>query len=177
MALVVKTPTRLPVSMPCKRRKRRRFDPWVRKIPWRRARQPTPASLPGESHGQRNLAGYSPRDHRVGHDWMTNTHRCLKPRLTDKTWNSFSQTPYNYSPCACLSYNLIILMFCPQASVYCYKIIDASDTGPLIAIQGWEPLRSAARAETEGSCEDNSWWLKCLLSALSDLKIQPPNQV
>ena len=35
------------------------FDPWVGKIPWRRARQPTSVSLPGESHGQKNLAGYS----------------------------------------------------------------------------------------------------------------------
>ena len=40
--------------------KRHRFDPWVRRIPWRRAWQPTPVSLPGESHGQRSLAGYSP---------------------------------------------------------------------------------------------------------------------
>ena len=39
--------------------KRCRF-PWVRKIPWRRAWQPTPVFLPGESHGQRSLAGYSP---------------------------------------------------------------------------------------------------------------------
>ena len=37
-----------------------RFDPWVRKIPWRREWQPTPVFLPGESHGQRSLAGYSP---------------------------------------------------------------------------------------------------------------------
>ena len=36
------------------------FDPWVRKIPWRRAGQPTPVFLPGESHGQRSLVGYSP---------------------------------------------------------------------------------------------------------------------
>ena len=36
------------------------FDPWVRKIPWRRAWQPTPVLLPGESHGQRSLAGCSP---------------------------------------------------------------------------------------------------------------------
>ena len=27
--------------------------PWVRKISWRRAWQPTPVFLPGESHGQR----------------------------------------------------------------------------------------------------------------------------
>ena len=36
------------------------FDPSVRKIPWRRERQPTPVFLSGESHGQRSLAGYSP---------------------------------------------------------------------------------------------------------------------
>ena len=38
------------------------FDPWVGKIPWRRKWQPTPVFLPGEFHGQRSLAGYSPRD-------------------------------------------------------------------------------------------------------------------
>ena len=36
------------------------FDLWVGKIPWRRKWQPTPVFLPGESHGQRSLAGYSP---------------------------------------------------------------------------------------------------------------------
>ena len=36
------------------------FDPWVGKIHWRRAWQPTPVLLPGEFHVQRNLAGYSP---------------------------------------------------------------------------------------------------------------------
>ena len=35
-------------------------DPWVGKFPWRRAWQPTPVLLPGESHGQRSLVGYSP---------------------------------------------------------------------------------------------------------------------
>ena len=33
------------------------FDPWVRKIPYRRKWPPTPVFLPGEFHGQRNLAG------------------------------------------------------------------------------------------------------------------------
>ena len=37
------------------------FDLWVRKIPWEREWQPTLLFLPGESHGQRSLAGYSPR--------------------------------------------------------------------------------------------------------------------
>ena len=44
----------------CRRHKRWGFNPWLGKIPWRRAWQPTPVFLPGESHGQRNLAGYGP---------------------------------------------------------------------------------------------------------------------
>ena len=36
------------------------FDPWVGKVPWRRARQPIPVFLPGESHGQKSLVGCSP---------------------------------------------------------------------------------------------------------------------
>ena len=59
--------------------RRCRFDPWVGKIPWRRKWHPTPVFLPGKSHGQRNLVGYSPwtkkpgklqamGSQRVGHD-------------------------------------------------------------------------------------------------------------
>ena len=40
------------------------FDSWIQKNPWRRAWQPTPVFLPGESHGQRNQAGYSPWGHK-----------------------------------------------------------------------------------------------------------------
>ena len=54
LVLVVKKP---PANA---RNNRREFDPWVRKIPWRRAWQPNPVFLPGESHGQRNLEDYSP---------------------------------------------------------------------------------------------------------------------
>ena len=35
------------------------FNPWVRKIPWRRKWQPTPVSLSGEAHGQKSLVGFS----------------------------------------------------------------------------------------------------------------------
>ena len=41
------------------------FDLWVRNIPWKRERKPTPVFLLGESHGQGSLAGYSPRGRRV----------------------------------------------------------------------------------------------------------------
>ena len=39
---------------------RHKFDPQVRKVPWRRAWQPTPVFPPGESQGKRSLVGYSP---------------------------------------------------------------------------------------------------------------------
>ena len=45
----------------CRRFKRHQFDPWVGKIPWRREWLHTPVFLPGESPGQRSLAGYSPQ--------------------------------------------------------------------------------------------------------------------
>ena len=48
----------------CRRHKRFGFSPWVRKIPWKRAWQPTPVFLPGESHGQRSLVGYCPWSHK-----------------------------------------------------------------------------------------------------------------
>ena len=44
----------------CRSRRVHGLDPWIGKIPWRRKWQPTPVFLPGESHGQRSLAGYSP---------------------------------------------------------------------------------------------------------------------
>ena len=44
--------------------KRCGFHPWVEKIPWRRAQQPTPVLLTGKSHGQRNLVGYGPWGHK-----------------------------------------------------------------------------------------------------------------
>ena len=44
----------------CRRCKKYGFNPWIRKIPWRRKWQPTPEFLTEESQVQRSLAGYSP---------------------------------------------------------------------------------------------------------------------
>ena len=44
----------------CRRCTRCGLDPWVRNIAWKRVWQPMPVFLPGESRGQRSLAGYSP---------------------------------------------------------------------------------------------------------------------
>ena len=63
---------------------RLRFSPWIRKIPWRRKWKPTPVFLPGKSHGQRSLAGYSPWGCKtVGHNSATKTtKRCLFSTLS-----------------------------------------------------------------------------------------------
>ena len=58
VVLVTKKPT-----CQCRRHKRHRFDPWVGKIPWRRAWPPTPVLL-GESHGQMSPVGYRPQGHK-----------------------------------------------------------------------------------------------------------------
>ena len=57
-ALVVKNTLANARDMRC------RFYPWVRRVPWRRAWKPTPVFLPGDSHGQRKLSGYSPWGHK-----------------------------------------------------------------------------------------------------------------
>ena len=43
----------------CRKCRRRGFDSWAGKIPWRRKWQPTPVFLPGGYHGQRNPVGYT----------------------------------------------------------------------------------------------------------------------
>ena len=62
------------------------FDPWVGKIPWRGKWQPTPLFLPGESHGQRSLAGYSPWNQlqRVTYNWATNPFTFFFPNYIRK---------------------------------------------------------------------------------------------
>ena len=75
LAIVVLGPlVALEPACQCRRPKRCGFSPWVGKMPWRRAWQPTPVFLPGESHGQRSLVDYSPWGQRVRHDWSNLAH-------------------------------------------------------------------------------------------------------
>ena len=48
----------------CRKHRRPRFNPWGRKIPWRRAWQLTPIFLPGTSHGHGSLEGYCQWGHK-----------------------------------------------------------------------------------------------------------------
>ena len=52
-----------------------KFNSWVGKIPWKWKWQPTPAFLPGESHGKRDLVGYSPWGHK---ELDTTGHACIQ---------------------------------------------------------------------------------------------------
>ena len=47
----------------CKRCRRRGFNPWIRKITWRRNWKPSPLFLPGKPHGQSKHACLSPSGH------------------------------------------------------------------------------------------------------------------
>ena len=65
------------------------FSPWVGTIPWRRQCQPTPVFMPGESHGQRSLASYSP--------WG-----CEESDTTERLYFDFSSQGQNCSTCPVL---------------------------------------------------------------------------
>ena len=84
----------------CKRSRRHRFDPWVRKVPWRSKWQPTTVFLPGqESHGQRSLVGYSPWScKRVRRDQVTEQQQC--PPLVPT--EHYSQRNMLIAQCSCL---------------------------------------------------------------------------
>ena len=68
------------VHLQCRSYRRLGFYSRARKILWRRAWQPTPVFLPGESHGQRSLVGYSPWGHKESDmteaTWH-HTHKCF----------------------------------------------------------------------------------------------------
>ena len=74
----------------CKRHQRCWLDPWVGKIPWRRAWQPTPVFLPGESHGEGSLAGYIVHGVSKSRIWLKrlSMHTCsLKGQNIGSWWN------------------------------------------------------------------------------------------
>ena len=68
-----------------------RFNPWVRNIPWNRKWQSTPMFLPGKSHAQRRLAGYSPWGcKRIRHNLATKQQQQM---LGGTIWPSHSHVP------------------------------------------------------------------------------------
>ena len=83
--------------------RRRRFDPRVGKIPWRRQWQPTPVFLPGKSHGQRRLAGHSPWGHRQSDVTQRLNNNKIKNRL--------GTAPQVLPPVKTVSFNHAVVCF------------------------------------------------------------------
>ena len=73
--------------------------PRWRRFPWRREWQPTPVFLPGEFHGQKNLEGYSPSDHKESHitEWLTHTRILSRLNQRKSTVRSIPAKTY-YKP-------------------------------------------------------------------------------
>ena len=96
------------------------FNPWVRKIPWRKKWQPTPVFLPGKSHGQRSQVSYSSWSHRrVGYILATKQKRIR--------WNIMANDEATYS----------------KANTHTHRI---QSTGPLVPHYG---LNVAAAGNSE----------------------------
>ena len=73
-------------------RETRHLDSWVRKIPWRRKWQSTPALLPGKSHGWRSLIGYSPWGHKESDTTerlhFTKSNKCVLRRVQERRFDT-----------------------------------------------------------------------------------------
>ena len=87
----------------CRSHSRSYFDPWVGRIPWRRAWPPTPLFLPVKSRGQRSLVGYNPWGCK---EWDTTEHACTSMQGADElgtVWACVSVRPVavlSFSPAA-----------------------------------------------------------------------------
>ena len=75
-------PSQLSQERICLQCRKPGFDPWVENIPWRRKWQPTPVFLPGESHGQRSLMGYSPWGHKESETTLKLNHSRSRASLS-----------------------------------------------------------------------------------------------
>ena len=74
--------------------RRRRFNPWVGKMPWRGKWQSTLVFLPGKSNGQRSLGGYGPHCSKtVIRDLMTKPQQISNQRILQPSSHHITATP------------------------------------------------------------------------------------
>ena len=112
-----------------RRHKRCMFNPWVRKIPWRRKWQPTPVFSPGKFHGQRSLEVYNPWGHRE-----SNTTGCVHIHMYNNGFSSLSKTRTcwylmkiigNIILLIKVFYKVKITWTCFQSSCYCCLVAQS----------------------------------------------------
>ena len=99
----------------CLQFRRRGFNPQVRKIPWRKKWQLTPVFLPGKSHGQRSLVGYSPWGRRESDTTEQLTHTlCLQCFCNFRTIHRYAEYKQNKNtkPIKVCNINVISQIYC-----------------------------------------------------------------
>ena len=102
--------------------RRCRFDPWVWKIPWRRAWQLSPVFLPGEFLWTEEPGWLQPMgSQRAGHDWEINTHI--------HHLSCFTSHPLNYINYCCLIKSYLTLLWPQPARLLCSWNFPGKNTG------------------------------------------------
>ena len=117
----------------------RGINPWVRKIPWRRKRHPTPVFLPGRSHGRCSLVGYSPWGEESDMTWWPDNNKATKTYVQHTELCSVL-----CSYCFLYSFSLP-----PFRSGVCVRGLE--DKGALVWSWEWKPHHLDGRVEKEGS--------------------------
>ena len=103
------------IRLECRRCRRHGFSPWVGKIPWRRAWQPTPLFLPGESHGQRSLAGYGPQTPKEWDMTEVTEYACTREASHCDKWELFFK-------------NRIKVLFCGSRQLFLHSLLQNEHT-------------------------------------------------
>ena len=85
-------------SCQCRRHKRHVFDPWVRKIPWRRTWPPTKYSCLENLHRQRSLSGYNTQGCKESGTTEATQHACTHALCTVRCLAAFLVLTYQIPP-------------------------------------------------------------------------------
>jgi len=127
--------------------RRRTFDPWPGKIPWRRKQWPTPVFLPGKCHGQRSPAGLQPTGlQRVGHSLATEQqqqqaeHGLLwHPCFSKQTWLKSKES---------------------ECAINCEWLSWKNKKSFPYSIYEWEKIKNHFRIlSMNGKWHGNVWWV------------------
>ena len=125
-----------------------RRDLWARKIPWRRKRWPTPVLLPGKSHGQRSLEGYS-------------------------SWGHKSQTQLSNKNNSCLYFMYSIDTWCEELTYlkrpWSWERLKAGGEG---ADRGWDDWMASLTQWTWVWATSRSWWWTGKAGVLQSMGLQ-----
>ena len=87
--------------------RRHRFSSWVRKVLWRRTWKPTPVFLPGKSHRQRSLVGYSLWGFQESDTTQRTLHTCTHFCLVNKLFCTIFFFHSTHK-----QYNMVLVLLC-----------------------------------------------------------------